>query len=78
PLKSLADLKEAYESMAALMAPSQVIGVAMNGRRLAAEEAEAERRRVGRELCLPVCDVVRDGADALIQPIERMLEARAK
>ena len=36
-LQPLAELREAYESMASMMAPSKVIGVAMNSRLLSAE-----------------------------------------
>jgi uncharacterized NAD-dependent epimerase/dehydratase family protein len=40
-----------------------VIGIAMNSRRVNAEEAEIERERVRAELGLPVCDVIRHGPD---------------
>ena len=60
-LRRLAELRSVYESMANLLAPSKVIGVAMNSRLLSAEAAEAERDRVRQELGLPVCDVIRHG-----------------
>lgn len=68
-LTSLAELKEAYESAANLMMPSQVIGVAMNSRLLSADAAEAERDRIRNEFDLPVCDVFRHGAAELSEAV---------
>jgi len=71
-LKSLAELKAAYESAAHLMMPSQVIGIAMNSRLLSAEAAEDERERVRREFDLPVCDVLRHGPGELTEAVLRL------
>ena len=68
-LHSLTTLKHAYETAARLVHPTQVIGVAMNGRRLLPTQAEAEKQRVRDEVGLPVCDVIRDGPTELIQAI---------
>jgi len=73
PLTSLPKLIEVYESMANLMGPSRVLGVAMNSRNVSEDEAEIERQRVRRELGLPVCDVLRHGPDELVQAIQAML-----
>ncbi|PQO41908.1 DUF1611 domain-containing protein [Blastopirellula marina] len=71
PLKSLSELRTLYEMLASARNPCQVIGVAMNGRRISPEEAEVEKARVAEELGLPVCDVYRDGpgvlADAVLE-----------
>ena len=64
-LTDLATLKDAYESAARLMMPSQVIGIAMNSRLLSAEQAEEERKRIREQFQLPVCDVFRHGPDEL-------------
>jgi len=72
PLTPLAKLVEVYETMANLMGPSKVIGVAMNSRRLNDEQAEAEREKVRAELGMPVCDVIRHGADDLVEAILAM------
>jgi uncharacterized NAD-dependent epimerase/dehydratase family protein len=69
PLKSLPELRSVYETMANLMGPSEVIGVAMNSRRLTDDEAERERQRVRREMGLPVCDVIRHGSDELVEAV---------
>jgi uncharacterized NAD-dependent epimerase/dehydratase family protein len=69
PLAPLATLRTAYETMANLIAPSRVIGVAINSRRLSDLEAAAERDRVRGELGLPACDVLRDGPDELVDAI---------
>ncbi|MEM9587042.1 MAG: DUF1611 domain-containing protein [Planctomycetota bacterium] len=72
PLRSLSQLRDAYQTVAELMMPSTVIGVAMNSRLVDDKQAEAERERVRNELGLPVCDVIRHGADDLIDAIEAM------
>src|SRR6185503_13751052 len=69
PLTPLKKLIEVNETMASLAMPSKVIGVAMNSRLLSPAEAEVERERVGRELGLPVCDVIRHGPDVLVDAI---------
>jgi len=68
-LVSLSHLKTVYETMANLMNPCRLIGVAMNSRLLNSEQAEQERERVRRELGLPVCDVFRHGPDELVQAV---------
>ena len=73
PLKPLAEMVQVYETMASLMIPSKVIGVAMNSRKVSAEEAERERERVSRELGLPTCDVIRDGPDPLLAAIRELM-----
>jgi uncharacterized NAD-dependent epimerase/dehydratase family protein len=69
PLTPLATLRGVYETMAGLVAPSRVIGVAINSRRLSDAEAAAERSRVLAELGLPACDVLRDGPGPLVDAI---------
>jgi len=66
PLDKVIDLNE---TMASIFDPCPVIGVSMNSRRVSAAEAAVERQRVSGELGLPVCDVVRDGPDVLVQAI---------
>ena len=73
PLQPLAKLVEVYETMANLMGPSKVIGIAMNSRNVTADEAEAEREKVRAELGLPVCDVIRHGPDELVQAVQALL-----
>ncbi|MAT68654.1 MAG: hypothetical protein CMJ58_03945 [Planctomycetaceae bacterium] len=75
PLQPLDRLVRVYEEMASLMGPSRVIGVGMNSRRLGPDEAEAEREKVGNLLGLPVCDVFRDGPDALAEAVLQMAPA---
>lgn len=77
PLRSVGELIDVYETMANLVSPAKVIGVAVNTRRLSAEQAAAERDRARREFGLPVCDVVRDGPDELVQAVLAMKPALA-
>jgi uncharacterized NAD-dependent epimerase/dehydratase family protein len=72
PLQPLGKLVEVYEAMASLHLPAKVIGVAMNTRLLTAEETEAEREKVERELGLPVCDVYRHGAGVLADAVLKL------
>lgn len=72
PLQPLPKLIQVYETMANLMGPSKVIGVAMNSSFVSEEEAAREREKVRSELGLPVCDVIRHGTDELVQAIQAM------
>ena len=65
----LAKIIELNEMMASISRPSRVIGIAMNSRRVNAEQAEAEREHVRAELGLPVCDVIRHGPGELVEAI---------
>ncbi len=69
---SLSELSVAYQTMANLMGPSKIIGVAMNGRLLSDSQASQERERVQNELGLPTCDVIRDGPDELVAAVENL------
>ncbi len=71
-LPSLKKIVEANELMASFAGGGKVIGVAMNSRLLKADEAEAERERVRRELGVPVCDVIRHGPDDLADAILKL------
>jgi uncharacterized NAD-dependent epimerase/dehydratase family protein len=68
-LTSLSRLRELYELTAGIMQPSRVIGIGLNSRRLSADEAHKERERVRGEMGLPVCDVLRDGPDELVDAV---------
>ncbi|MFI4873937.1 MAG: DUF1611 domain-containing protein [Blastopirellula sp. JB062] len=69
PLKALERYKYLYEQIASERFPSQVIGVALNGRNISAPQAEAEKQRTQDLLGLPVCDVYRDGPDVLVDAV---------
>jgi uncharacterized NAD-dependent epimerase/dehydratase family protein len=61
-----------YETMAGILQPSRVIGIAMNSRGLSDRQAEQERRHVADQLGLPVCDVIRHGPDELVGAVLRL------
>lgn len=69
PLTPLPRLIEAYEGLAALAAPSRVVALAMNGRKLTATQAAEERRLARDTYGLPVADPIRDGCDELLDAI---------
>ncbi len=63
PLRKVIDF---CETAAGVMHPCRVIGVAVNGQRYCDDEVAAECERVGRELGLPTCDVIRHGPEKLV------------
>lgn len=66
-LPPLDRVRQFYEAAAAIMHPCRVIGVAMDSHKFPADQAEAEREKVRRQLGLPVCDVLRHGPDELVE-----------
>jgi uncharacterized NAD-dependent epimerase/dehydratase family protein len=77
-LPPLRDSLRLTEQLANVMHPCRVIGVAMNSRRLSADDAETERTRWRRELALPVCDVIRHGSGELVEAILQFKRAIGK
>jgi uncharacterized NAD-dependent epimerase/dehydratase family protein len=69
PLLSNRTLIDACESNASLRHPCRVIAIAMNSRNVSAEEAAVERKQIGAEFGLPVCDVYRDGAEDMADAV---------
>jgi uncharacterized NAD-dependent epimerase/dehydratase family protein len=76
PLQPLDKLLKVYETMANLVSPSKVIGIAINSRLLNADQAAAEREKARREFGLPTCDVVRDGPEELVDAILKLNSQR--
>lgn len=66
PLKEVINV---FETMANIMFPSKVIGIAINSRKVSKEEADKERIRIKEEFGLPACDVIRHGPDELVNAI---------
>jgi uncharacterized NAD-dependent epimerase/dehydratase family protein len=65
----LAEIKKMFELMANIHQRCDVIGVAINSRRVNATEAAAERARIKTEFGLPACDVLRDGPEELVEAV---------
>jgi uncharacterized NAD-dependent epimerase/dehydratase family protein len=65
----LAKIKEMNEAMASIFHPCPVIGISMNSRTVDEQQAQEERQRLQREFELPVCDVIRNGSDELVQAV---------
>ncbi|MBI2946045.1 MAG: DUF1611 domain-containing protein [Verrucomicrobia bacterium] len=74
----LSVLKQLYETMANLMHPCRVIGVAVNGRKYSEMEVTQECEKVRRELGLPVCDVLRHSPKELVQAILELKQSLGK
>lgn len=71
-------LRELYETMANLMHPCRVIGVAVNGRKYADDEVAKECARVKSELGLPAGDVLRQGPKELVEAILQLKKRLGK
>jgi len=56
--------------------PCQIIGVAVNSRKLTSEQADEEIERMEQELGLPACDVYRHGPQKLVQACVRLKQNR--
>ena len=72
PLRPIGELIKAYEQTARLRHPGRVIGIGVNTRNATAAEAESEKQRVADKFGLPVCDVYRDGAEALVDAVLKL------
>ncbi len=70
-LPSITRQRQLFEMMGSLYQPCETIGIAMNGRRLSADEAKRISHQVENEQQIPVVDVIRDGADRLLDAVER-------
>lgn len=68
----LAQLMDAYRTLANLRHPCKIIGIAVNTRTLSDGQADAEIERVRAEFDLPACDVYRHGADVLVDAAEQL------
>ncbi|MCE9526420.1 MAG: NAD-dependent epimerase/dehydratase family protein, partial [Planctomycetales bacterium] len=65
----LAKIQNIFEVMANIHQRCEVIGIGVNSRRVNAAEAAKERERVRAEFGLPVCDVLRDGPEELVDAV---------
>jgi uncharacterized NAD-dependent epimerase/dehydratase family protein len=58
-----------YHELSNVNSTCRLLGIAMNSRRVSAKEAAEERDRMRAEHGLPVCDVIRDGPDELLDAV---------
>ncbi|MCZ6675694.1 MAG: DUF1611 domain-containing protein [Candidatus Poribacteria bacterium] len=72
PLPSLTEMIRQYEMLAKPIKPAKVIGLALNCFDLTEDEAREAIEAAERETGLPATDVIRFGADKLVDVIERM------
>ena len=77
-LPPLDRVKEFFEMAANFMHPCKVIGLAVNGRGFSKGEIDAECERVGGELGLPACDVLRHGPEKLVRAVLALKEQLGK
>jgi uncharacterized NAD-dependent epimerase/dehydratase family protein len=77
PIKPLPDFIRLHEDVAAMVAPSKVVAVALNTSLLGEDEARRAIAATAAETGLPCDDPVRFGADRLWSAIRRGVEALA-
>lgn len=65
----LEEVIKLYESMANIMHPCRVIGIAVNSRKYSPEEADCEIKRTEDKTGLPACDVIRHGSGKLVDAV---------
>lgn len=68
-VKPLAELIDTYERLAALVAPSKVMGIALNTSAMSERDARAELARVQAETGIVTDDVVRFGGERIIDAL---------
>src|SRR6476620_5061575 len=69
PIPPLAAINRIFDVMSNIHQKCEFIGIGVNSRRVNASEAARERERVRAEFGLPVCDVLRDGPDELVEAV---------
>ena len=74
PLPSLTEMIAHYETLAAPIKPAKVIGLALNCFDLSEDEAQAAIKAAEAETGLPATDVVRFGADKLVDVVQKAHE----
>lgn len=75
-LIDLATQRRLFETMGSIYEPCETIAVAMNGRKLQPDAAAKIADQVSQELQLPVCDVVRDEPDTILDAIDAFRSSR--
>ncbi len=58
-------------AMATIHQPCEIIGIGMNGRKVSPQIAQRSPNGIEDDMQLPVVDVIRDGADRLIDAAEQ-------
>ncbi len=76
PLPPLTEMIAQYEAMAAPIKPAKVIGLALNCFDLSEDEAQEAVRQAEAETGLPATDVVRFGADKLVDAVQKVQAER--
>lgn len=74
-LLPLAELIVIYEKLCSYLRPAKVLGVALNTFGMKEEEALAFIEKTKKDLMLPVCDPVREGAEILFEAIVKHRES---
>ena len=72
PLPSLKEMIAHYEMLTAPIKPAKIIGIALNCYDLSEEEAHFTIKNVEKETGLPATDVVKYGADKLVDVIQKL------
>lgn len=69
PLRPLNELIATYEQLASYLRPAKVVGISVHCGQLSAEQAAEVVQRIEKETGLPTTDVIRFGADKLVDAL---------
>jgi uncharacterized NAD-dependent epimerase/dehydratase family protein len=69
PLRPLPELISVYEHLASFQRPARVVGISVHCGQLSAEQAAEAVQRIEKETGLPTTDVIRFGADRLVDAL---------
>ncbi len=75
PIPELRKIAELFMAMATIHQPCEIIGIGMNGRKVSPQIAKEIAQRIEEDMNLPVVDVIRDGAERLIDVAEQFYHA---
>jgi uncharacterized NAD-dependent epimerase/dehydratase family protein len=75
PLLPLKELINIYETLGSYMRPCKVIGISINCAGLTEDEAQKIAAEIERETGLPTTDVIKQGADKLVEAINSYRQA---
>jgi len=73
PLKEFIALNEAVAHVCGSLTPATTLGVCLNSKGMTEAEALTQLKEIAEETRLPATDVIRFGADALVEAIEKVL-----
>ncbi len=69
PLRSIQELVQLYEQLAACIRPAKVVAISLNCSHLSKEQADQYAEQLEKQVGLPVADVIHHGADKIVDAL---------